>query len=344
MKVKEKMCNLSIASDIFLYLFTLLKQWIEIHYVFLYALNREGCKVYKCMNESKQELYEKGYKYSFDPKTRHNYRLARDCFEESGTPESLYSLGLIYIRGLGIKVNYKLAIDYFKKSRTKESVLALGTLYLQGRGVIKDHKKAKQYFEYAKEFTKARIYLGVMYILGLGVKTDYRIAYKYLCSVCRENIELGYSLVGSLYYYGLGTTRNYIKAQKLFESSSNEENSIYMQGLLYYKGLARKKDYKKAMEFFLLVANDLEHARHYLGEMYYKGIYVEKDINEALNYFEKSCSIKESVEILHKEYLLGKNVPQNKIKARAYFRKLPKYSKEDNFLNYTCEKFIEIMD
>ena len=77
-----------------------------------------------------------------------NYNKARSAFEKAsklGNDKATYSLGYLYLKGLGnTKQDYKKAVAYFKKSEYHMAKHWLGVCYLKGYGVAKDIAKAKE--------------------------------------------------------------------------------------------------------------------------------------------------------------------------------------------------------
>jgi TPR repeat protein len=95
--------------------------------------------------------------------------------------------------------------------------------------------------------------LGFLYAEGEeGIKQDYFKAKKYWSKVCSLNDGGGCSILGGLYYEGMGVKQSYIKAKEYIEKSCdlNYAAGCWFLGLLYDNGRGVKQDYFKAKEYY----------------------------------------------------------------------------------------------
>ena len=87
-------------------------------------------------------------------------------------PVALENLGVLYKYGRGCKLNYNKARRAFKKASklgNHKATYSLGYLYLKGLGNTKqDYKKAIEWFE-KSEYPMANHWLGICYLKGYGV-------------------------------------------------------------------------------------------------------------------------------------------------------------------------------
>jgi TPR repeat protein len=97
---------------------------------------------------------------------------------EEGIASAQYSLGLLYVGGVGVPQNYGQAKEWFEKAAKQGHVGSqadLGTLYLQGTGAPQSAQMALFWFSQAAEHgdVLACAKLGWMYAEGRGVLQDF---------------------------------------------------------------------------------------------------------------------------------------------------------------------------
>ena len=111
--------------------------------------------------------------------------------------------------------------------------------------------------------------------------------------------------LGTLYYNGLGVTKNYGQAFYWLKKSA-EQNYLTAQnrlGIFYEKGVGATKNYKQAVYWYRKAANqDNISAQINLALKYEKGLGVEKDAEQALYWFNRAAQ-------------LGSASAKNKVKA-----------------------------
>lgn len=87
-----------------------------------------------------------GVLYKYGRGCKLNYNKARRAYKKAsklGNHKATYSLGYLYLKGLGnTKQDYKKAIEWFEKSEYPMADYWLGVCYLKGYGVAKDVAKA----------------------------------------------------------------------------------------------------------------------------------------------------------------------------------------------------------
>lgn len=116
--------------------------------------------------------------------------------EES--PESLFELGLNYLRGndsLGIYMNKEKGIALIRRSAEQgnaEAQYCLGDCYANGEGVLQDYAQAVLWGRKAAEqgIAEAQFMLGAFYYAGYSVPQDYTQAVYWW----RKAAEQGHSL------------------------------------------------------------------------------------------------------------------------------------------------------
>jgi len=171
----------------------------------------------------------------------------------------------------------------------------------------------------------AQLSLGYMYLYGEGgVNIDYQKAFTYYNMAAAQNDSIAVNNLGSLYFSGIGTEKNFTKAAQLFEKAAqlgNTEAAVnlafiyltknsslnnpreavqqlkaasdagnptakYMLGYAYFKGLVVEKNYKKAVALIRDAANArYADAEYFLGYMYLNGLGIAKNYGNAVKYF-----------------------------------------------------------
>ncbi|MCR8710456.1 tetratricopeptide repeat protein [Aliarcobacter butzleri] len=161
--------------------------------------------------------YEDGIK-AFD---RNDYKTAINIWQElanQGDGNSQYSLGVMYLKGLGIEQNYKKAKELFEKASYRKQSQAgsvLSIMYLNGLGVKKDYDKAFHSTTYPDE----KFNIAMMYYEGKGIEKNLlRAKELFLISFLFGSIEGGY-MVGYSYSQGLGVEKDLRKAKIWFDKA-----------------------------------------------------------------------------------------------------------------------------
>ena len=96
---------------------------------------------------------------------------------ELGNQEAMWTLGSMYLYGIGVPLDLDLAREYLEDGAEHDytvSVLNLGMIHYQGLGVEKDPREAMRLFEHASKLgsREALTNMAVMYATGDGVKKD----------------------------------------------------------------------------------------------------------------------------------------------------------------------------
>lgn len=134
---------------------------------------------------------------------------------EGGYVNAKYNIGLVYFYGGdGVKKDHAQALKYFQPLAQEGDVnsqIKMGQIYFDNDGVIPNYTLAKEWFEKAensgKQFPVAEF--GWVNLQGLKpLKTIYDPKLTDLEAHIYVQSRLGY-----MYYYGLGTTKNYTQAK-----------------------------------------------------------------------------------------------------------------------------------
>lgn len=165
----------------------------------------------------------------------------------------------------------------------------------------------------------SQLTLGYMYLYGdeeANIEQDYQKAFSYYEQAAQQGDNVAINNLGSLYYSGIGVSRNLLKAVQLFSQASTLGNteSMVNLGFIYISG---KGDYyrpQEAMRLFQTAsAAKNPTADFMLGYAYYKGFEVEKNDIKAFELIKRSANAgyDEAQNILSTMYMNGEGTPQN---------------------------------
>lgn len=103
-----------------------------------------------------------------------------------------------------------------------------------------------------------------------------------------------FNRVGSLYFNGQGTEKDYQKAFEWYEKAAIQRDAIGQANLgnLYHNGFGVEQDFTKALEWYTKAANQGDaYSQFRLGIMYAGGQGVEKDMDKAIEWYTKAAQL-----------------------------------------------------
>ena len=163
----------------------------------------------------------------------------------------------------------------------------------------------------------AQLLLGYSYLYGEnGAAVDYDKAFEYYAKAALQNDNVGLNNLGSLYYSGIGVSRNTAKAAILFEKSAdlgNAEAAVNL-GFILISGKGAHKNPTLAMDYFeKAAAAKNPTAEFMLGYAYYTGKLRPKDYGAAASLLRDAAAsgLDEAQYILALMYVNGQGFPQN---------------------------------
>jgi hypothetical protein len=140
----------------------------------------------------------------------------------------------------------------------------------------------------------AMYYLGLIYYYGGdGVSQDRNAALEWFLKAAELTYTDAYEMLGDTYRFSKIDPINYYQAFKWYKLSSNveeDERIVSMLGAMYYYGLGTDINKKLALQWYIKGAekgNDV--AQYALGEMYWNGEGVEKNKILATEWYKKSA-------------------------------------------------------
>ena len=213
---------------------------------------------------------------------------------ESGDPDAMFRLGMIYWNGKLVHRSASTAVRWFRRAAAKDHSPArfmLAYAQLHGKGLIPDPKKAfaelKKLFD--EGFAAAGLPLGLLYYEGKSCDKDYAAAVKCLKAgmtdreMCPADCHPE-AILGRIYYSGgYGLAADPARAVEYLRQAENDPEARSLLGCLYLEGKAVPQDLPAALECFrFAMKHGNRPAGFQLGRMYHLGIGVKKDDPEAV--------------------------------------------------------------
>jgi TPR repeat protein len=99
--------------------------------------------------------------------------------------------------------------------------------------------------------------LGKLYYNGIGVSQNYTDAFKYFKLAADQGYSVAECSVGLMYYHEKGVKLNYEEAFKYFKLAADKgyANAQYFIGIMYYYGQGTKQDFTNAYKYLKLVVD-----------------------------------------------------------------------------------------
>lgn len=159
------------------------------------------------------------------------YRIFKKLADQ-GDPRSMYMVGAMHLNGTGVEINAQKASSYLNKSAKAgitDAMILLGTWYTTGKyGKEKNTSLAHKWLSMAANrgdlnaiFTYGAFQLNPEY---LG--PSYTNAHKYLLKAAKRGHSGAMALLGKMYYKGLRTPINKVKARFWTNEASNQGENV----------------------------------------------------------------------------------------------------------------------
>ena len=217
------------------------------------------------------------------------------------------------------------ALKWYKKAAAKnmpEAMTLIGDIYYVGEeGIEQSYAEAFKWYSRAAEhdYNVAKIKMTLMIYHGLGVEQDLTTAFKNFSKISwtRENFD---DFFGPLRF---NSVARYYAAKMRENGEGCKKNSA--KTLESYKvagGLERVHAHDNS--------RSIPKAIYKVGDAYFLGEGVRQNFAKALNFYEKTFSQGDGKTPYHKEavkkimwmYELGEGIPQDKVKAEEWRKKL----------------------
>ena len=164
---------------------------------------------------------------------------------------------------------------------------------------------------------KAQLFMGYSYLYGQNnLPVDYQKAFDYYVKAAIQNNPIALNNLGSLYYSGIGVSRDSNKARVLFTKAAslgNAEAAVNL-GFILISGNGASKNPALAIDYFEQASSGNNPAAQFmLGYAYYTGKLRPQDYKKAAPLIKKSADagFDEAQYILAKMYINGHGFPQN---------------------------------
>ncbi len=206
-----------------------------------------------------------------------------------------FSLGRLYMRGLGVLRNYETGVSYYRRATEMGYISAqfnLGLAYFQGFGVKKDVLQAKALWEDAgrKGHGLSQFNVGALYWSGADIPQDQVAAMGWL-KMALENGNK--NAAGFLYSLYQPMYAELTKDQKLYRgiNTSRTMSQVEEQAALKLASQSISQgEYNHAVEHLLALAEDGHRDSQFiLGQMYEQGKGLKKDFSAALSWYETAA-------------------------------------------------------
>jgi TPR repeat protein len=150
---------------------------------------------------------------------------------EQGNVDAEYNLGMLFVFGQGVGQSYARAIDLLSRAAAQNdprSQLELAMLYELGFGTAKDPDKALELIRKAAEqrYAPAEYEYAIEFISGPGVPLDWQQSFFWHRRACEDGYLRGCFVVAEAYAMGLGTTRDFVEAARLYFKSLTSVGEI----------------------------------------------------------------------------------------------------------------------
>lgn len=173
----------------------------------------------------------------------------------------------------------------------------------------------------------AQLTLGYMYLYGEnGVSIDYKKAFDYYSLAAAQNDNIAVNNLGSLYFSGIGTAKDVLKAAMLFEKASklgNVEATVNL-AFIYISGNGVLRNSQEAINLFKKAAEaGNPTAKFMTGYAYYKGFMIKKDLKKAVSMMREAANAgyDDAQYVLAVMYLNGEGITKNYGNAVKYLYK-----------------------
>ena len=157
--------------------------------------------------------------------------MSRQHFDQ-GYAEAQNNLGLIFKDGLGTPQNYGKALEWYLKAADQgnlDAIMNIGNIYNKGLGVPADYEKALAWLFKAVKLgsDKANDDLAnhIAYFATENNQIGYMPIAEYYSQQAQQGKDGAMSLLGVMYYKGLGVKKDFVLAHMLFNLGASLNNT-----------------------------------------------------------------------------------------------------------------------
>ncbi|KAM3851015.1 protein sel-1 homolog 2 [Vipera latastei] len=191
---------------------------------------------------------------------------------EKGYDNAQFQLGVMYYNGLGVRRDFKLAYKYFYLAFENGHLLAiyyLAQMYAEGTGVFKSCQNAVELYKTVCELGQwSEMFRTAYFAYQSGNIDSSLVQYAYLAEMGYEEAQVNSAYIiesgnefarikiGDYYFYGFGTTKDYVLAVTYYTLAVFQHNAEAMFNLayMYEHGLGVSQDIHLARRWYDLAA------------------------------------------------------------------------------------------
>lgn len=207
---------------------------------------------------------------------------------ERGNSEAQSELGMAYFNGTDFEIDFAKArywLEQADNNNIKNNPYTLGLLYLFGLGGNPDLERAVYFLQKSENIDEGKAGIYLAYLAGMGVK----VAEKYQHFDFEPWAQKGDAFAQVLLADQLHQAGQYKQALIWAEKSAQQGNAMAQaaMGAYYIDGNVVERDLNLAVKWLnLAVAQNNPQAQHLLGNLYLEGKGVPQDKPKAYQLFE----------------------------------------------------------
>ena len=273
-----------------------------------------------------------GYESGVEAYRAGDYAKALTIFENlsaRGFGDGDWMLSVMYANGAGVTKDIgkseELALRAAERGAERAYAL-VAIMYLSERS---DRFNPAKGIEWLKKGVKVHDaeslrHLAIQKVSGEHTPQDKEGAFKLMKECMESHNGLCAKGLAEMHAKGIGTTQNYVKAFRLYQTISDEGGETnHMLGRMTEAGQGTGKDYASAMEYYMRAAKKQNGAAmNSIGELYLKGLGVPRDYAQAAFWFEKASDFHDSDGLVNggRLYAQGLGVQRDDAEAEKWFQ------------------------
>lgn len=210
-----------------------------------------------------------------DPEIRHNIGFLHDLLKNYDKAREYYLINLDYSPSVNnlahllyhettIFSDKKIGFEYYNLAAAMgnlQALCALGRIYYDGNeaDIPQNFKKSIEYYDKAAQhnYPEALNMMGYIYQYNRGVSRDYKKAFEFYTRACNLNDPAAQNNLGYMYQHSLGVERDFQKALMYYTLSDKQGHHAAANnlGFLYNHGLYVPQNHSKAFEYYTIASN-----------------------------------------------------------------------------------------
>lgn len=195
---------------------------------------------------------------------------------QEGRIEAQFSLGYIFMTGLGVERDVIGAIQWYDRAAHEGHARAqfnLGVIYDAGDGIERDVAKALYWYREAAQLgvAEAQFNLASLYFTGEGMAQSTEIAAKWFRRAAKQGVVAAQNNVGTFYETGMGVELNAETSAQWYRKAAQDglPESQYMLGVKYGLGHGIPSDRIESFRWIRYAASQGHVASQWLVAAFY---------------------------------------------------------------------------